>query len=270
MREESGLRRATFFLRALGCPNVRRGEGSDEWARTCGAYPHTPDLVAGPLIGGGDARDFYIDLIQPTGDWYVNPKAGNPVAFAAVERARKNGVYNEADLGLNFDNYYQPLNKKLEKYSGSRGHCPMVGIVMHIDVGDGTDDRTKFVHVDSVRALDRAFGLSLHAGGGLKAERVKDLLFNDKGNFVRYSIPIAQQLGFLLWIVEGLNHPPKAVLLLNAGVVHPDFAWSDHPVVKWMRRMATTFDRVIRERISSGWDNHDEFEERERQRLFKR
>jgi hypothetical protein len=65
-------------LESLRCPDVRRGEGTDEWKNSKGSFQFTPDLVAGPLIGGGHPSDFYIDVLEPSGDPYVKPKAGNP------------------------------------------------------------------------------------------------------------------------------------------------------------------------------------------------
>ena len=31
----------------------------------------------------------------------------------------------------------------------------------------------------------------------------------------------------------------KALLLVNAGVIHNDFAWSNHPVIEWLRKLVS-------------------------------
>ena len=67
-RAEASEERCRQMLEALGCPGVRRGEGTDEWRSSQGSYTLTPDLVAGPLVGEGDPSDFYIDVFAPTGD----------------------------------------------------------------------------------------------------------------------------------------------------------------------------------------------------------
>jgi len=76
-REDLSIEATINVLRVLGCPNPRRGEGSDEWERSKGSFRFTPDLIAGRLVGGGSATDFYIDVFQPTGDQYVKPRAGS-------------------------------------------------------------------------------------------------------------------------------------------------------------------------------------------------
>jgi hypothetical protein len=50
------------FLTAACCPQVRRAQNSDEFKSKMHANAPTPDLIAGPLNGFGDPRDFYIDV----------------------------------------------------------------------------------------------------------------------------------------------------------------------------------------------------------------
>jgi hypothetical protein len=78
------------MLEHLGCPDVRQGQGSEEWKQTKGTYIKTPDLVAGPLVGNGHESDFYIDVFEPSGDPYVKPLAGKGVTSlpSSVYRTR--------------------------------------------------------------------------------------------------------------------------------------------------------------------------------------
>jgi len=158
--------RCREVLEVIGCPSVRKGEGSDEWNATKGAYTPTPDLVAGPLVGAGDPSDFYIDVFAPKGDQFVTPRAGSPQAAVALLRAvAERGSFRLDQLDVNGP-LYGTMNKKLAKYAGSRSNSPMFGIAMYFTMTGDQYVGPALAGLAAPLALDRAFGLTEHLGPG--------------------------------------------------------------------------------------------------------
>lgn len=175
-REEKSLRHALAVLSRLGCPDVRRAQGTEEWERTKGAFKWTPDLVAGPIIGNGHERDFYIDVFQPKGDQYVKPLAGNPQAAAVFTKAfSEHGQFTLAELGTDFGSFYGPINKKLERYSVTRSHSIMLGVIMYFHVSGNAYVGPVLAYWHSLFALDAAFGIERHCGKGTEGSTAQAL-----------------------------------------------------------------------------------------------
>lgn len=240
LAEEDILKRVASVLSGLGCPNVRRGEGSAEWEGVCGSYPKTPDLVAGPLLGNGAPEDFLIDVVSPSGDQYVKPIAGAPGAARTLERAiAARGSFSVRDLGREYGPILDPLNKKLEKYSGTRGGTPMLGLAMYFCISGEAYVGPILAHMHAHAAIDDAFGLTSGPDSGHVVAAL-DRSFGPGNTSTVLFADLKAQLAFLLVHADKLldgTWYAKSLLLVNAGVVRDEFAWRDHPVVRWLQEL---------------------------------
>lgn len=248
-REDLSIEATIDVLRVLGCPNPRRGEGSDEWERSKGSFRFTPDLIAGRLVGAGSAIDFYIDVLQPTGDQYVKPKAGSPQAAGVLANAvAARGSFVPDDLRDDFAALYGPVSNKLRKYSGERGGSPMVGLVTYFRVGDNQYVGPIIGHIQTVIGLDRAFGLTEKLGQDA-VMRLQQSLFGQGDIFQIAVLPIAQSLTFVLWLVEK-RAEFQSLMLVNDSVL-TDARWQASSVIKWLCRLKGTPDPILQEQIRS-------------------
>ncbi|WP_438022775.1 hypothetical protein [Sorangium sp. So ce233] len=241
LTEPDIIARVMRKLKQLGCPNVRPAERSPEWEAAKGSYTKTPDLIAGPLVGNGAAEDFFIDAFAPKGDQYAKPLAGAPTAAALIKKAiAEHGTFSVRDLGREYEPFYGPMNKKLEKYSGSRNGSPMLGLVMYFCISGNAYAGPIFALMHALAAVDDAFGLT-QVPEPEKTVATMNTMFGPGHSIaiVVHRFPV--QLSFLMVyadkIMDGANHE-KALLLINSGVVHEDFGWSQHPVVRWLRNVA--------------------------------
>jgi len=209
-------------------------------------------------VGGGAPTDFYIDVFQPTGDQYVRPLAGNPDAAEVLRKAvKERGTFNQSDLGQNFSAYYGPMTKKLEKYSGSRGRSPMLGLVMYFTVSGNQYVGPIVAHLHSLEALDCCFGISHHCGEEIFKSLVSGVVQgSDVFNIV--VLPMEQAMSFLLWLVNSQGNQ-KCILLINDRVI-VDPQWKRHPVIKWLHRLKMTpapiLDAQIRDRLGRSRKGH--------------
>jgi hypothetical protein len=235
------LARIAAKLRQLGCPDVRRAEGTEEWRRTQGAFRFTPDLVAGPLRGGGDPRDFYIDVFSPTGEQFVNAKAGAPKAATVFRQAVEGrGSFSFGELGGEFEPFLGPINKKLGNYSTSRNGSPMVGIGMYFCLSGNSFVGPILAFFNMLRALDAALGLTAGPqGADMRAALDQVLGPGNTASIIVHPLPV--QVSFLMVHADKLardNASEKTVFIINSGVVHEEFDLREHPVVAWLRSLA--------------------------------
>jgi hypothetical protein len=233
-------------LEALGCPDVRLGEGSDEWKGSRGSYPFTPDLVAGPLVGGGDRSDFYIDVFAPTGDQYVKPRAGNPLAALTLVRAvAENGTLNLTDFADTGEQLVKPMNDKLAKYVGSRANTPMFGLAMYFRMTGNQYVGPVIAALQALNTLDGAFGITAHLGHEAKDRVMRALLSPGQSSFV-LTLPIEQPLSFVLYTAEKADGV-RVVMLVNHAITRQDHPHAGHPVITWLRGMTTADAAAIAE-----------------------
>lgn len=225
------------MLHALGCPGVRRAEGTDEWQKSRGSYPLTPDLVAGPLVGGGDPSDFYIDVFAPTGDQFVKPQAGNPDAARAFRRTVAERGSIRLDQIDGHEQLYATMNKKLAKYAGSRPSSPMLGLAMHFLMTGNQYVGPVLAGIEAPIALDRAFGIMEHLGRGAMTTVMKTLLSPGESAVI-LSLPIKQPLSFVLYMAEKIDGV-RGIMLVNDAALNPQHAYPHHPVIQWLREMIT-------------------------------
>jgi hypothetical protein len=230
-------------LAAFGCPNVRRGEGSDEWRASMGNYRMTPDLIAGPLVGGGDPSDFYIDVFEPTGDQNVRPLAGNPKAAVTLLRAvvDQQGSFKLGDLGDTGESLYKPMNDKIQKYAAGRGNTPMFGLSMYFTMTGDQYVGPVIAALQAPMALDRAFGIAHHLGIGAMDKFMREVMGPGPAPGhagLILSLPFAQPLSFILYVALKQDRP-RAVLLVNSTVRSATHPYGDHPVIQWLRGRAT-------------------------------
>ena len=245
-RDENSVGTSRAVLEALGCPDVRPGEGSDEWKRSKGSYTFTPDLVAGPLVGGGDQSDFYIDVFAPSGDQYVKPRAGNPRAALTLVRAVvENGTLNLADLADTGEQLVKPMNDKLAKYVGSRANTPMFGLAMYFRMTGNQYVGPVIAAIQALNMLDGAFGITVHLGHDAKDTVMRALFSPGQSSFV-LTLPIEQPLSFVLYTAEKADGV-RVVVLVNRAVTRQDHPHASHPVITWLRGMATADAAAIAE-----------------------
>jgi hypothetical protein len=140
----------------------------------------SPDLVAGPLIGDGAPEDFLIDVFSPRGEQYVNPLAGAPETAAAFKKiVDDRGSFGLYDLDNDCEAFYGPINKKIAKYSDTRGGSPMVGLAMYFCITPGDSVGPLLAHMQVLIALDKAFGLTLKDGGEQMAAALDGAMLGD-------------------------------------------------------------------------------------------
>ena len=240
--------RVRLFLKMFDCPDARLAQGAPEWAAAQGEYRMTPDLVAGPIKGGSDHQDFLIDVWEPTGDWFVKPAGDSPKAAAVVLRAvRESGTFNFeeiADDGI--EGFLNPLNKKVRKYSGSRGWSIMCGLAMYFNLRrEGSDIGKVTAFHQSIDAIDRVFGISHECGNEATLGLIRSAMTQeDPVRFVCFPFPEEYRITFLLWCAD-VDRQPAAFLFANRRVTHPEFGWKDHPVVRWLARLERAKDHAL-------------------------
>jgi hypothetical protein len=235
-RDEVSVSRDVDVLQSLGCPDVRRGEGSEEWANSKGAYRFTPDVIAGPLVGGGDPSDFYIDVFEPRGDQYVKPMAGNPHAASILLRAvAEQGAFNLADMKDTGEQLLKPMNDKIGKYVGSRANTPMFGLAMYFTMTGNQYVGRLIAALQATSVLDGAFGVTAHLGQEPKDRFMHDLLSPGQSLAV-FGLPIEQPVSFVLYVAEKIDGP-RILLLVNRAVQSRAHPFGDHDVIRWLRGM---------------------------------
>lgn len=230
-----GVGRVQDVLHLLGCPDVRPAQGTAEWKQVQGSFASTPDLAAGPLVGGGG--DFMIDVFEPSGDPYVKERAGNPNAAQTFRDAvEKRGSFTLGDLGDNYEHFYGPLTKKVQRYGLSRDASPMLGVAMYFSCNRERSGGVVLGHVDALRALDRAFGIDHHLGPGHLDRCVMEVC--SPGDYLQIcTLPISQPLSFLLYLADKAEGQ-KMVFLVSASVLLAEHPFRDHPVIRWLGQVA--------------------------------
>jgi hypothetical protein len=226
-------------LEALGCPSPRRAEGTDEWRASAGTYTFTPDLIAGPLVGGGDRSDFYVDVFEPSGDQFIKLKAGNPHAASLIHRARaQRGQFRMSDLQESGDHIVKTMNDKLKKYVCSRGgSTPMFGLGMYFQMTGNQYAGPIFAAFKALDVIDGAFGLTEHHGQATKDRLVGAVMSPGESSFV-VTMPIHYPLAFVLYVVDKVDGV-RVIMLVNHDVATQRHEFSDHEVIRWLRGHAT-------------------------------
>jgi hypothetical protein len=229
-------------LTGLRCPNVRRAEGTDEWRLSHGAYRPTPDLVAGPLVGGGDPSDFYIDVWEPTGDQYVKPCAGNPKAAFILHRAvAEKGAFDLADMDDTGEQLVKPMNDKLQRYIASRKATSMLGLAMYFKMTGNQKVGPVIAGLQALSVLDLAFGITQHLGQDAMEKVMAEVVPGTSlpgPTGVVLSLPMKQPLSFVLYAARKTDRF-RAVLLVNHAVTSVAHPFAGHPVIRWLRETAT-------------------------------
>lgn len=221
------------------CPDPRLAQGSPEWREAQGSYSRTPDLIAGPILGGGNPRDFLIDVWEPEGQSFLKEAGSNPDAARTVASALKtNGTFTMEDLAGNFDAFLNPLNKKLRSYSGERNGSVMCGFVTYFNLQrDGGDLGKVLAYHQSIYGIDRTFGLTHILGEEVTQGLIRSSMTQEPPiAMLHFPFPDACRMAFFLWCAD-VDRLPTAILLVNNGVTHRDFEWRDHPVIRWLTRL---------------------------------
>ena len=237
------MARIATKLIQFGCPEVRPAEGTREWEHVRGSFAKSPDLMAGPIVGNGAPQDFFIDVFSPKGEQFVNDRAGAPGAAAAFNKMyKRHGSFSIADLGREYEPFYGPINKKLAKYSATRGGSPMVGLAMYFCLAGDSFVGPILAHMHALAAVADAFGLT-SKDNPRAAEMTKALntMFVDGDSLAIVVHALKVPLAFLMIhadrFVDG-NVNEKSLLIINGGVVHDEFVWRQNPVVHWLRALA--------------------------------
>ena len=92
----------------------------------------TPDLIAGPLHGFGDPRDFYIDVQSPSSDYLVKPGAipeETAQARALFAESMRTSIFRFSALDDSYVRRFllSQLETKIRRYGGAR-RSPLVTV----------------------------------------------------------------------------------------------------------------------------------------------
>lgn len=190
----------------------------------------------------GLPEDFFIDVFSPTGDQYVEPRAGAPEAAAAFKKlAEARGTFTVSDLGQEYAPFLGPVAKKIEKYSATRRGSPMLGLVMYFCIAGDSFVGPALAYLHALAAIDDAFGLTQGPNVAEMKGALVDNMFGKEDAVSLIVHDISMQLAFLMIHADRLidgKYREKTLLLINAGVVHSDFAWSGHQAIEWLRALA--------------------------------
>jgi hypothetical protein len=223
------------FLTAAGCPQVRRAQHSDEFKSKMHAGAPTPDLIAGPLHGFGDPRDFYIDVQSPSSDYLVKPGArpeetAHPRALFA--ECLRTGVFRFPALDVAYVPRFlmSQLEAKVDKYARARKSL-LYGHVFYYDASPGTDPKHEVGAIDCLQA----FGAMVLQDYGEEAARSMLIAADQPAALARQinwpHLPVA----FLaLIIIRGAEN--YSFVLLRNRPICGDHPFKDHPVVDWLKR----------------------------------
>lgn len=240
LTENEIVDRVLTALAHLGCPAVRRAEGTEEWRQKQVSYKYTPDLVAGPIVGGGDPKDFLIDVYAPTGKYFTDAGAGLPEVASRINPIhRDGGSFRLAEVGSAEDMFLANLNKKIAKYSGERENSIMVGLATYhnLEVAGGESLGRILVAHDIVGVFAAQFGFPADRMDEFWAAMMPVVgLVSPIICLASWEARVAFAVAILDHERDGTLESRNVLLCVNAGVVHDEFAWRDHPVVKWLRR----------------------------------
>jgi hypothetical protein len=206
---------ALEVLCVLGCPSVRRYDGDPlaEKVQLVG----TPDLVAGPLKGGTAPEDFYIDVAQPSGDHFVNPKALHPSGLMREQLQRS---------------YLDTVEKKIKKYATDRNSL-MFGLVWGFSQVGEKDEHELKAAEEAALVLAGIIGLDRVPEPERAFEELK-MVIRGGGHLFLRAAPITYDLAFFLWAVKRANGLPDAFLFINSRILEAGV--EGHPVDSWLRQ----------------------------------
>jgi hypothetical protein len=177
----------------------------------------------GPL----DANAFFIDVVEPEGQYMVMERAGAPATarhWNAQIKAR--GESTLADIPADVSEpLARPVLKKALKYSASRGNSSLLGVVAYFH--DATHDGKRLLAMLAyLKGMRDAFGNFPEEVAGLLLTPGPSMNMGLIVTDVTWDHPIA----FLMQLIDGPK--PRAALLVN---VHPRIDTHRHnEVVQWM------------------------------------
>jgi len=89
-------------------------------------------------------------------------------------------------------------------------------------------------------ALDKAFGLTCKDSSDQMAAALVGAMLGDTSlTIIVHALDV--QLAFLMVHADkivGTNACEKTLLLINSGIVHEEFRYKLHPVIRWLRSLA--------------------------------
>jgi hypothetical protein len=221
------------ILSALGCPDVRRGEGNPDFERMLGPNRLTPDITAGPIAGLESREDFYVDLQQPSGEYFDREEVGVADAHEMWNGAlagTRSLVLHELDPERFKRVLVAPIEAKLAKYVGKRG-SPLFGHVNYFG-GPELEFKATVTYVDYLLAI-----------GGMVAvdhgvEDGQSLIYravSAETNVQVRTVDWQTSISFLATVVRTPAHA-GVVILVNERV-RGEHEFSEHPVVRWLREI---------------------------------
>ena len=209
---------AVKALNALRCPDVRRYEGEPlaKQIKLVG----TPDLVAGPLKGGNAPEDFYIDVVQPTGAYFVEPKA-----------RVKSGDFREQLEHA----YLNKVDEKIAKYATSRNSI-MFGMAWAFnEIGGNVPPQRKFVSRETALVLGAVVGLDKSPDGERMFQDLESMLDSGGSGLLIRVVPLSLDLSFFLWAVEREPATGRMAFFLAINARFGSDGFAGHPVDNWLR-----------------------------------
>jgi hypothetical protein len=231
--DHDAVKNTVACLTAAGCPEVRPGQGSVEFSAKMKKGEPTPDIVAGPLYGNEDPRDFYVDVQSPSCDYFIKPG----VNAEETKRARevfsdfqRTGILDVPALDTLYIQRYMmhQFERKVAKYA-ERRHSPLYGHVFYFDIsGDAPLHRV-------AGALDHLTAFCAMVSHDCGEESAKALFTKGEtasAQFREISWPHVL-FSFLALVMVRAEADFSFVLLRNAPI-RSDPKFSDNPVVRWL------------------------------------
>jgi hypothetical protein len=226
---------AIKILTALGCPDVRRAQGNPDFMSVLGPNKLTPDITTGPVAGFEDRHDFYIDLQQPSGEYFDREKVGVADAhemWKAAQEGTKRLVLHDLDPERFKKVLIPPIEAKLAKYVGMRG-SPLFGHVNYFGGPDALDLKSIATFFDYMLAVG---GMVAVDHGVTDGQRVIDRTVPAETNVQVRTVKWKTSISFLATVMRAPTHA-AVVILVNENLREPS-EFSDHPVVRWLLDIA--------------------------------
>jgi len=217
------------YLKLIGCPDVQQGQGTPLFPQNNnGTWPLTPDMVAGHFYGPDDERNFYIDVVAPSGQYMTKPEAKAPKAAAYINHiVSAQGEFRLSDVPQDYaEPLTDPIVKKANKYSTGRNGSPLFGFAAYFC------DGAKYAGAVFSSLLFLS-ALNIRFGGVPVDDLEKQILGkNDGHRLVRVNVAWPVPAAFVLFLRRRTNDNGSMVLFRNntpALQVH-----SNNRVMRWL------------------------------------
>lgn len=162
-RDEVSVETSRNVLEALGCPDARLGEGSDEWGRSKGRTGSRRTSSQDPL-SAAEVHPLLCRRVRAKRRSVREPPRRQCVGRThAVGAVAENRTVNIDDFGDTGEQLVKPMNDKLRKYVGARKSTPMFGLAMYFTMTGDQYVGPIIAGIQALNTLDRIFGIEAHS-----------------------------------------------------------------------------------------------------------